>query len=61
MEAIKRDPDESLDHFLLRFRRKVNASGILEELRSRQAYKSKSEKRRAKINLAIMKARSAKK
>lgn len=61
MKAAKRDPGESLDNLLRRFRRKVNAAGILEGLRNRQAYKSKSEKRRAKINLAMMKARGAKK
>lgn len=61
MEAVKRDPGESMDHFLLRFRRKVDAAGIMREIRNRQAYKSKSEKRRERINLAMMKARSAKK
>lgn len=46
---------ESLDKALKRFKKKFEKTGVLRELRSRQAYEKKSVTRRTQIKKAIYK------
>ncbi|MFN8406230.1 MAG: 30S ribosomal protein S21 [Sphingobacteriaceae bacterium] len=46
---------ESLDKALKRFKKKFEKTGVLRELRSRQAYEKKSVTRRMQIKKAIYK------
>ena len=46
---------ESLDRALKRFKKKFEKTGVLRELRSRQAYEKKSVTRRTQIKKAIYK------
>lgn len=46
---------ESLDRALKRFKKKFERTGVLRELRARQAYEKKSVTRRAQLKKAIYK------
>ncbi len=46
---------ESLDRALKRFKKKFEKTGVLRELRSRQAYEKKSVSRRIQVKKAIYK------
>lgn len=46
---------ESLDRALKRFKKKFEKTGVLRELRSRQAYEKKSVTRRTQVKKAIYK------
>ncbi len=46
---------ESLDRALKRFKKKFEKTGVLRELRSRQAYEKKSVTRRIQVKKAIYK------
>lgn len=46
---------ESLDRALKRFKKKFEKTGVLRELRSRQAYEKKSVTRRVQVKKAIYK------
>jgi len=46
---------ESLDKALKRFKKKFEKTGVLRELRSRQAYENKSVSRRTQVKKAIYK------
>jgi small subunit ribosomal protein S21 len=47
---------ESLDKALKRFKKKFEKTGVMRELRSRQAYEKKSITRRTEIKKAVYKA-----
>ena len=51
IEVTVRD-NESLDHALKRFRRKVRKEGLMEEIRSQMHYEKPSDKRRRKARLS---------
>ena len=46
--VVKRKPEDTDQSMVSRFRKKIALSGILEEVRDRARYKSKSEKRKEK-------------
>lgn len=48
---------ESLDRALKRFKKKFEKTGVLRELRARQAYEKKSVAHRTKIKKAVYKQR----
>lgn len=54
---VKAKPNESLDSMLRRFKKEVTKSGLIYELRKREAYMSPSEKRRKKSAEAQKRAR----
>jgi small subunit ribosomal protein S21 len=47
---------ESLDKALKRFKKKFEKTGVMRELRSRQAYEKKSITRRTEVKKAVYKA-----
>ena len=50
---VKAKPNESLDSMLRRFKKEVTKSGLIYELRKREAYMSPGEKRRKKSAEAL--------
>ena len=48
MVVVKKKSGESVDKLIARFKKKVVESGLIQEARDRQRYKSPSEKRKEK-------------
>ena len=57
MARVQSRPDESPESLLRRFRKKVNESGILRDVRRKRWYMSPSEVRRLQKKKAIRRAR----
>jgi|GEM_PF-683005 ribosomal protein S21 len=57
MPEVQRQPGESLESLLKRFRRELTQSGHLQAYRRRQRYMSKGELRREKIRKALRRMR----
>lgn len=55
MIIINVKENESIDKALKRFKKKFEKTGVLRELRSRQAYEKKSVARRTQVKKAIYK------
>jgi small subunit ribosomal protein S21 len=57
MTRVQLRPDESQENLLKRFRKKVNESGIMRDVRRKRWYMSPSEVRRLQKKKAIRRAR----
>lgn len=57
MPGIKREPGESLESLLKRFRRELAQSGHLQAYRRHQRFISRGEQRREKVRKALRRAR----
>lgn len=57
MPSVEREPGESLESLLKRFRRELSHSGQLRDYRRKQYHISKSELKRDKMRRAVRRAR----
>lgn len=48
MVLVKAKPGESMDRLIARFRKKVLASGLLQEVKDRERHETEAEKRKKK-------------
>lgn len=57
---VKIRKNESVDHLIQRFQKKVALEGLLDEARERMVYKKPSEKRQEQVKKRLLKIKKAK-